>query len=43
MFMGPNPFDAKVDILNEVAGNGFYMSDFSDELEKNFNSVSQEM
>lgn len=43
LFLSPNQFNAKVDILNEVAGNGFYMSDFSPQLEEHFNAVSNQM
>lgn len=43
LFLNQNQFNAKVEILNEVAGNGFYMSDFTPQLEEHFNAVSNEM
>jgi len=43
LFLKKNQFNAKVEILNEVAGNGFYMSDFTPQLEEHFNAVSNEI
>jgi len=38
--LGQNPFNAKVEILNNESGNGFCMKELNTEQEKKFSSLS---